>query len=122
MTIFNKSMKNYPVCNVDSLISGAIHKDHCPAERFIPIYLIVAGAFGIVKNLSTLGQRARNKDKDDKDEQNAKTNPFDGLVSCFLFAWFIAGMLMRRLLIVTKCRLLCIVCCVLSAGLFTTSL
>ena len=84
--------------STDSHVPGAIHKDHCPAERFIPIYLIVAGAFGIVKNLSTLGQRARNKDKDDKDEQNAKTNPFDGLVSCFLFAWFIAGMLPLRLL------------------------
>ena len=46
-----------------------------------------------MKNLSSLGQRFANKDKEDKDEKNAKTNPFDGLVSCFLFAWFIAGMI-----------------------------
>ena len=71
--------------------SGAIYKDDCPRERFIPIYLIVAGSFGIVKNLSSLGQRCKNKDEEDADEKNAKTNPFDGLVSCFLFAWFIAG-------------------------------
>ena len=72
-------------------IPGAIYKNDCPRERFIPIYLIVAGSFGIVKNLSSLGQRCKNKDDEDADEKNAKTNPFDGLVSCFLFAWFIAG-------------------------------
>ena len=44
-----------------------------------------------MKNLSSLGQRCKNKDEEDADEKNAKTNPFDGLVSCFLFAWFIAG-------------------------------
>lgn len=70
---------------------GAVYKDDCPAERFIPIYLIVGGVFGIIKNISSLGQRAKNKDDEDKDEKNAKTNPFDGLIGCFLFAWFIAG-------------------------------
>lgn len=76
---------------ITMIVIGAIYKDDCPRERFIPIYLIVAGSFGIVKNLSSLGQRCKNKDDEDADEKNAKTNPFDGLVSCFLFAWFIAG-------------------------------
>ncbi|WAR00921.1 TM272-like protein [Mya arenaria] len=76
---------------VTMIVMGAVHKDNCPAERMIPIYLIVGGAFGIVKNLSSLMQRCMNKDKEDGDEQNAKTNPFDSILNCFLFAWFIAG-------------------------------
>lgn len=76
---------------VTMIVLGAIHKDDCPVERMIPIYLIVGGSFGILKNLSSLLQRCMNKDKDDGDEKNAKTNPFDATLNCFLFAWFIAG-------------------------------
>ncbi|XP_045204660.1 transmembrane protein 272-like [Mercenaria mercenaria] len=76
---------------VAMIVMGAIHKDDCPAERMIPIYLIVGGSFGIVKNLSSLLQRCKNKDEEDGDEKNAKTNPFDATLNCFLFAWFIAG-------------------------------
>jgi hypothetical protein len=69
---------------------GSIYLHDCTIERFIPIYLIVGGCFGIIKNISNIVQRIHNK-KEDKDDENAKTNPFDGLVSCFLLAWFIAG-------------------------------
>jgi len=62
----------------------------CPYERYIPIYLVVGGCFGIVKNISNIVQRVRNK-RENRDEQNARTNPFDGTLHCFLFAWFIAG-------------------------------
>lgn len=76
-------------------ISGAIHKDDCPAERMIPIYLIVGGSFGIVKNLFTIGQRCKNKNDEEGEEKNVKPNPVDGVLSCFLFAWFIAGKNLR---------------------------
>ena len=62
----------------------------CRAERFIPIYLIVAGVFGIVKTLSSLVHRVRNS-QNNADEENVSTNPVDGLVTCFLVIWFIAG-------------------------------
>ena len=62
----------------------------CPRERYIPIYLIVAGVFGVLKNLSNMVQRVKNK-QDDQEDNNAKTNPFDGTLNCFLLAWFIAG-------------------------------
>ena len=67
----------------------------CPYERYIPIYLIVGGCFGIVKNLSNIVQRARNK-RENREDDNARTNPFDGTLNCFLFAWFIAGLVMLR--------------------------
>ncbi|XP_045215546.1 transmembrane protein 272-like isoform X2 [Mercenaria mercenaria] len=73
------------------IVLGAIHKDDCPAERMIPIYLIVGGSFGILKNLASMGQRCKNKNDEDGEEKNVKPNPFDGILSCFLLAWFIAG-------------------------------
>ena len=72
------------------LRTGAYYKDDCPAEKYIPIYLIVGGVFGVIKNLLNIGQRAKNR-KDNQDEENAKTNPLDGILNCLLMAWFIAG-------------------------------
>ncbi|XP_064638043.1 transmembrane protein 272-like isoform X2 [Lineus longissimus] len=75
---------------ISMIAMGSIYLNDCRIERFIPIYLIVGGCFGILKNISNIVQRIRNQ-KEEKEEENAKTNPFDGIVSCFLLAWFIAG-------------------------------
>ncbi|XP_021358794.1 uncharacterized protein LOC110453903 isoform X2 [Mizuhopecten yessoensis] len=74
-------------------IIGGVYLNDCPVERYIPIYLLVAGAFGIIKNLSSLVQKIRNKKEagEDDDQKHMKTNPGDMLLNCFLFAWFIAG-------------------------------
>ena len=40
-----------------SLIPGALNKDSCPIEPFIPIYLIVAGSFGVLKMTCLVIQR-----------------------------------------------------------------
>jgi hypothetical protein len=72
------------------IIVGAIHLKDCPIERFIPIYLIVGGCFGVVQSLMTTSFRVRNQRKK-KEEDNAKPHPASGIISCFLFAWFIAG-------------------------------
>jgi len=45
-------------------------------------------------------QRLRNK-HENRDEENAKTNPFDGTLNCFLFAWFIAGLMTMTLVMVS---------------------
>ena len=58
----------------------------------IPIYLIVGGVFGLVKNLSSLGQKCKNdRDEEGGEDKNLKSNPFDIIVNLFLFCWFIAG-------------------------------
>lgn len=71
-------------------LSGAIYKDDCPAERMIPIYLIVAGSFGVATNLFSLFKRCR-KSEEERQEDQKKVNPIEGIVNCFMFAWFIAG-------------------------------
>ena len=72
------------------MFSGAMYLKDCPIEPYIPIYLIVGGSFGVLKNLSNVAQRLKNR-REESDEENAKTNPFDGTLNCFLMVWFIAG-------------------------------
>ena len=69
---------------------GAKYKDQCPVEPKIPIYLIVAGAVGVFRNLISLGQRAKQSDNQDEEGQRKK-RPFVSILDCFLFAWFICG-------------------------------
>jgi len=75
---------------VSMIVMGAIYKDDCPAERMIPIYLIVGGSFGAAKNLFSVIQRCRKK-QEEREEEQGKVHPLEGLVNCFMFAWFIAG-------------------------------
>ncbi|XP_076118253.1 transmembrane protein 272-like isoform X1 [Mytilus galloprovincialis] len=73
------------------IVIGSLYLHDCPAQRLIPIYLIVAGAFSLVKDLSSLLQKCKAKRTEEEQEGGAPTNFFDGLVGCFLFAWFICG-------------------------------
>ncbi|ELT94021.1 hypothetical protein CAPTEDRAFT_222815 [Capitella teleta] len=75
---------------VSMIVIGAIYFDDCPREKYISLYLIVGGSFGVLKNCSNLFQRFKNRENGNEDE-NAKSNPFDGTINCFLVAWFIAG-------------------------------
>lgn len=70
--------------------------NNCPAERYIPIYLVVGGVFGLLKSLANFFYRAKQRrrrqiDQDAPPEANVDPNPFDGIINCFLLAWFIAG-------------------------------
>ncbi|XP_019639223.1 PREDICTED: uncharacterized protein LOC109481161 [Branchiostoma belcheri] len=68
----------------------SLYLQDCPIERMIPIYLLVFGCFALLKSLISLFVRCRNH-WDNESEKNARTNPVEGLISWFLFAWFIAG-------------------------------
>jgi len=76
---------------ISMIAIGSVYLNQCPCERFIPIYLIVGGVFGIIRNISSMGQRFKNQREEESREQTAKTNPIDGVISCFLLVWFIAG-------------------------------
>lgn len=84
---------------------GASHLSDCPAQRYIPIYLVVGGCFGVLQMLLTFSLRVKNHREEkgaaaaaDSERQgegstdsNARPNPGSGIISCFLFAWFITG-------------------------------
>lgn len=72
------------------IVIGAKYKNQCPVEDKIPIYLIVAGAVGVFRNIISLGQRAKQSDNQDEEEQKRK-RPVESILDCFLFVWFICG-------------------------------
>jgi len=39
------------------LSSGIVFIDDCPVQPFIPIYLVLAGVLGVIKNISQIGER-----------------------------------------------------------------
>ncbi|XP_070554345.1 transmembrane protein 272-like isoform X2 [Ptychodera flava] len=74
------------------IVMGSLYLHDCPIEPYIPIYLIVGGCFGVLKNLVSLGQRVkRHNEEGGEQEDNVKSDPFNSLLNCFLLAWFIAG-------------------------------
>jgi len=73
--------------------AGAMYLDDCPVERFIPIYLIVGGAVSIFVNLLGLLEsvcRLRNQDSE-RSTLSKLSNTCEGIICCFMIAWFIAG-------------------------------
>ncbi|XP_035687796.1 transmembrane protein 272-like [Branchiostoma floridae] len=72
------------------IVLGAINIHDCPIQRMIPIYLLVFGCFGILKNIISLYERYKNH-RENETENNAKQNPLEVMINCFLLAWFIAG-------------------------------
>ncbi|XP_060078455.1 transmembrane protein 272-like [Ylistrum balloti] len=70
---------------------GSLYFYDCPAQRLIPIYLIVAGVFGTLKGIELIGQNVESrKDQSNRADENP-TNPADGILNLFLLAWFICG-------------------------------
>ncbi|KAG9351686.1 hypothetical protein JZ751_022937 [Albula glossodonta] len=72
-------------------VLGTIYLNDCPAQRYIPIYLLVSGVFAVF--LAVLSCLPCTKESEDG-EQNALSSictAWNSLVSLFLFCWFIAG-------------------------------
>jgi len=81
---------------IASIIIGAKYKDDCPVQKYIPIYLIVAGAFGLFRNLLGMCHQGRKTHKKRSGEQveeerSKERKGCEGIIDCFMFAWFICG-------------------------------
>ncbi|KAK3100334.1 hypothetical protein FSP39_018298, partial [Pinctada imbricata] len=77
---------------------GAKYLDDCPAERKIPIYLIVAGVFSFVSLIISMANNCSKKKKKDDEQEDEKTSKkpsvltsIDSLINLFLTIWFILG-------------------------------
>jgi len=73
------------------VIIGSIYAHDCPAQNFIPIYLIVGGVVGLVKIFSSLYYRWKYWKKGNPRPETMNPSPLDGLLNLFLLGWFIAG-------------------------------
>ncbi|XP_070552895.1 transmembrane protein 272-like [Ptychodera flava] len=79
------------------IIIGSIYKDDCRAEPYIPLYLIVSGAFSIAFFFlsACAGDKKRrlvtDGGEDDDSSSYSCAKFLSSLISLFLLAWFIAG-------------------------------
>ncbi|XP_075968409.1 transmembrane protein 272-like [Anarhichas minor] len=79
------------VIPVAQIIIGAIHLDDCPRQHYIPIYLIVAGVFGLVLAALSCQPSASTPEDGTPDLLSRVCTTWNSLTSLFLFCWFIAG-------------------------------
>lgn len=70
---------------------GAVYLDDCPRERYIPIYLIVAGVFGLVLSVLSCLPCARTPEDGTVNPLTRICTAWNSLTSFFFFCWFIAG-------------------------------
>ncbi|XP_035230139.1 transmembrane protein 272-like, partial [Stegodyphus dumicola] len=70
------------------IIVGSKYFGECPVEHFIPVYLIVGGIFGAVKNILSFTERCR---RNENEQEHIIHRSRDSLLNCFLIAWFITG-------------------------------
>ncbi|XP_019625264.1 PREDICTED: uncharacterized protein LOC109470676 isoform X1 [Branchiostoma belcheri] len=87
------------------IIIGGVYRDDCPINYLIPVYLIVYGVFLLVPTIGSLVHGRKDQDETGGETEGGgsgglgpdelmKSPVFScvqGVVGCFLFAWFIAG-------------------------------
>lgn len=78
-----------PICMI---VMGSIYLHECPQGEYIPVYLLVGGIFGILKQLLHLSARVRER-QEDRDAEHLRQSPTQALLNCFMLGWFIIGIL-----------------------------
>ncbi|CAH0560767.1 unnamed protein product [Brassicogethes aeneus] len=76
-----------PICMI---VMGSLYLNDCPQGEYIPVYLLVGGIFGIVKQLLALSTRVR-QTEEERQEENLRQSPTQTLLNCFMLGWFIIG-------------------------------
>ncbi|KAI0222469.1 hypothetical protein LSAT2_026299 [Lamellibrachia satsuma] len=77
---------------ISMVVIGSIYLGQCPQKHYIPIYLIVTGAFGILKILLNIGQCVKAPvDEEGDDENVTRLNQYGDVLSSVLVSCFIAG-------------------------------
>lgn len=78
-----------PIC---MLVVGSVYFYDCPAENYIPIYLIVGGACGLLKQFLSLRVRSQQSQEADLEVPDSSlTASVQSLINSFLICWFITG-------------------------------
>ncbi|PSN55101.1 hypothetical protein C0J52_01871 [Blattella germanica] len=76
-----------PICMI---VIGSIYLYDCPQGEYIPIYLLVGGGFGVLKQLLHLSARVRQREEE-QEEERIRQSPTQTLINCFMLGWFIIG-------------------------------
>lgn len=76
--------------------TGSVYLHDCPRQRYVPIYLIVVGTFGLVLALLSCLPCAQEPKDGTSNPLSQVCTVWNSLTSFFLFCWFIAGEFERR--------------------------
>ncbi|XP_059608325.1 uncharacterized protein LOC132256140 [Phlebotomus argentipes] len=75
-----------PICMI---VFGSIYLYDCPQGEYIPVYLLVGGGFGVIKQLLHLSTRVRTREEQAAEEMRQSSTQM--LLNCFMLGWFIIG-------------------------------
>ncbi|XP_064215041.1 syntaxin-5 isoform X2 [Tribolium castaneum] len=74
-----------PICMI---VMGLLYLYDCPQGEYIPVYLLVGGIFGVLKQLLHLSARVR-QTEEERQEESLRQSPTQTLLNCFMLGWFI---------------------------------
>ncbi|XP_054268016.1 transmembrane protein 272-like [Macrosteles quadrilineatus] len=78
------------VIPVSMIVVGLVYLHECPNSEYIPIFLLVGGGFGVLKQLLHLSAQVRVREEE-REQERLRQTPTQTLISCFMLGWFIIG-------------------------------
>ncbi|KAL0993762.1 hypothetical protein UPYG_G00113340 [Umbra pygmaea] len=79
------------VLPVAQIVIGGLFLDKCPMQKYIPIYLLVTGAFSLTLTVLSCLPCIKAPDEGAQTPISTVCTAWNSLLSLFLFCWFIAG-------------------------------
>lgn len=76
---------------IAQVVIGALYLKSCPAQAYIPIYLVVMGAFTLSLTLLSCLPCTQEPEDGGQSTLSSVCTAWNSIVSFFLFCWFIAG-------------------------------
>ncbi|XP_063059418.1 transmembrane protein 272-like [Engraulis encrasicolus] len=76
---------------IAEVVIGSLYLKSCPVQKFIPIYLVVMGAFTLSLTLLSCLPCTQEPEDGSQTALSSVCTAWNSIVSLFLFCWFIAG-------------------------------
>lgn len=77
------------VLPIAQMAIGGVYLNNCPQQRYIPIYLLVSGAFALF--LAVMSCLPCSQESETQSPASRICAAWNSLVSLFLFCWFVTG-------------------------------
>ncbi|RZC33327.1 hypothetical protein BDFB_002133 [Asbolus verrucosus] len=69
-----------PICMI---VMGLLYLYDCPQGEYIPVYLLVGGIFGVLKQILHVSVRVR-QTEEERQEESLRQSPTQTLLNCFM--------------------------------------
>ncbi|XP_066516048.1 transmembrane protein 272-like [Hoplias malabaricus] len=76
---------------IAQLVIGGLYLHDCPVQPYIPVYLLVSGAFSMVLTVLSCLPCAQEPEDGRQSALSSLCTAWNSLVTLFLFCWFITG-------------------------------